>query len=37
MAIKYLSAEKKAKQKRNRIIITVVTTVLVITAIVFNI
>ena len=34
MAIKYLSAEKKAKQKRNRIIITVVTTVLVITAIV---
>ena len=34
MAIKYLSAEKKAKQKRNRIIITVVTTVLIITAIV---
>ena len=26
MAIKYLSAEKKAKQKRNRIIITVITT-----------
>jgi hypothetical protein len=34
MAIKYLSAEKKAKQKRNRIIITVITTILIITAIV---
>ena len=34
MAIKYLSAEKKAKQKKNRIIITVITTILIITAIV---
>ena len=33
MAIKYLSAEKKAKQKRNRIIITVITKILIIKAI----
>ena len=34
MAIKYLSAEKKAKQKRNRIIISVISMILIITVIV---
>ena len=34
MAIKYLSAEKKAKKKRNRIIITVISVILIVTVIV---